>query len=167
MSRESLLSASAVTNKAMSHSHKLEITAISAESLVYGGKPVKKNAFAAFEIAGNNWSQSMTTRVDEVGGNYPMWEEKLESEFSSGTEAGFMYVRVYCRPSGKDQHVGTARVPVKVFTGEYAPEGFLHCLSYRLWDGCGNRNGIVNFSVRVLPRKSDNGFSGVRPFWLR
>lgn len=92
MSRESLLSASAVTKKAMSH--KLEITAISAENLVYGGKAVKKNAFAAFEIAGNNWNRSMTTSVDEVGGNNPMWEEKLETEFSSGTEPGFMYVRV-------------------------------------------------------------------------
>ncbi|KAG7553448.1 C2 domain [Arabidopsis thaliana x Arabidopsis arenosa] len=148
---------------------KIQITAISAEDLVDGRKPVDKNAFVAFNMAGNNWKQPMRTSLDEVGGNHPMWEDKLETEFSSEKEpTSVMYVQVYHRSSGKDKHVGTARVPVKEFTGEYAPEGFMHCLSYRLWDEQGRRNGIVNFSVRILPNKSDTTKSGlVPPFWLR
>ncbi|ESQ37704.1 hypothetical protein EUTSA_v10029351mg, partial [Eutrema salsugineum] len=130
---------------------KLEISAISAEGLVDGGKPMKKKAFVDFEIAGN---RAVRTSVDEVGGDYPTWKEKLETEFWSPEkkEERFMYVRVYCQISdNKDKHVGTARVPVKDFTGEYAPEGFMQCLSYRLWDDLGKRNGIVNFSARILP----------------
>lgn len=148
---------------------KIQITAISSEDLVDGRKPVDKNAFVAFNMAGNYWKQPMRTSLDEVGGNHPMWEDKLETEFSSEKEpTGVMYVQVYHRSSGKDKHVGTARVPVKEFTGEYAPEGFMHCLSYRLWDEQGRRNGIVNFSVRILPNKSDTTKSGlVPPFWLR
>lgn len=146
-------------------SRKIQITAISAEDLVYDRKPLKKDAFVAFDMAGNYWKQPMRTSLDEVGGNYPMWEDTLETEFSKPTSV--MYVQVlYRSSSGKDKRVGTARVPVKDFTGEYAPEGFLHCLSYRLWDEQGRRNGIVNFSVRILPHKSDLK-SGLPPFWLR
>jgi len=149
-------------------SRKIQITAVSAENLVDGRKPVNKNAFVVFDMAGNYWKQPMRTSVDEVGGNCPMWEDELETEFSSEEKAtSVMYVQVLCRSSGKDKRVGTARVPVKDFTGEYAPEGFMHCLSYRLWDEHGRRNGIVNFSVRILPQKSDLKSGLVRPFWLR
>lgn len=111
----------------------------------------------------------MRTRADEVGGDYPVWEDKLETEFSLPAEKkeSFMYVGVYCQVSGggMDKKVGTARVPLKDFTGGgYAPEGFLHCLSYRLWDEYGKRNGIVNFSARIVP---DNKSAGTRSFWLR
>ncbi|XP_019090186.1 PREDICTED: BON1-associated protein 2-like [Camelina sativa] len=148
-------------------SRKIQITGISAEDLVYNRRPVKKNAVVAFGMAGNYWKHPMRTSVDETGGDYPMWEDKLETEFPSGKELPtVMYVEVSCRSSGEDKRVGTARVPVKDFTGEYAPEGFLHCLSYRLWDDYGKRNGIVNFSVRIVPKKSDLK-SGLRPFWLR
>ncbi|EOA22316.1 hypothetical protein CARUB_v10002917mg [Capsella rubella] len=152
-------------------SRKIEITGISAEDLVYKKRRVKKNAYVAFDTAGKYMKQPMRTSVDEISGNYPMWEDKLETEFSPGKEAvtatSVMYVQVLCRSSaGEDHCVGTARVPVKDFTGEYAPEGFLHCLSYRLWDESGCRNGIVNFSVRILPDKSDLK-SRLRPFWLR
>ncbi|VVB06811.1 unnamed protein product [Arabis nemorensis] len=148
-------------------SRKLEITAISAEELTDGGKPVKKSTFVSFEIAGGRRNQSMSTSLDEVGGNYPIWSDKLETEFSTETsKESFMYVKVFSRNLGKDKHVGTARVPVKVFTGEYAPVGFLHCLSYRLWDDYGRRNGLVNFSAKVSPEKSGR-FSGERTFWLR
>ncbi|CAF1715014.1 unnamed protein product [Brassica oleracea var. botrytis] len=170
MSRESLLSSAAekpkpcLVSKGMP-TRKLEITAISAEGLLDGRKPVKKNAFVAFDIAGNHCSGAIRTRV---GGDYPAWEDKLETEFSLPSsekkdKESFMYVGVYCQVSGKDKHVGTARVPIKDFTGGYAPEGFLHCLSYRLWDEYGKRNGIVNFSARILP---DNK-AGLSSFWLR
>ncbi|KAG2282291.1 hypothetical protein Bca52824_053511 [Brassica carinata] len=159
MSRESLLlsaekptprerlvvsSASALGQKGMT-TRKLEITAVSAEGLLIGGKPVKKNAFVAFDIAGNYSNWAMRT---EVCGDYPVWKENLETEFSLPPEKkeGFMYVRVYCEISGgKDKHVGTAR------------------LSYRLWDDYGKRNGIVNFSARIVPVSKP----GLRPFWLR
>ncbi|CAA0392792.1 unnamed protein product [Arabidopsis thaliana] len=38
---------------------------------------------------------------------------------------------------------------------------------FLLWDEHGRRNGIVNFSVRILPQKSDLKSGLVRPFWLR
>ncbi|CAH8287575.1 unnamed protein product [Eruca vesicaria subsp. sativa] len=193
MSRESLLlssaekpnpsketlpssSSSSALGKNGMPTRKLEITAISAEGLLDGRKPVKKNVFVAFEIAENQCNGAIVrTRVDEVGGDYPVWEDKLEMEFSlpSSSEKkkkeSFMYVRV-CRQvsggggSGKDKHVGTARVPVKDFMGGYAPEGFLHCLSYRLWDEYGKRNGVVNFSARIV---TDKKGGGERSFWLR
>ncbi|KAG2331077.1 hypothetical protein Bca52824_002257 [Brassica carinata] len=144
---------------------KLEITAISAEGLLLDGrKPVKKNAFVSFDCNG----AIVRTRVDKVGGGYPVWEDKLETEFSlpeKKKKESFMYVGVYCQVSGKEKHVGTARVPVKDFTGGYAPEGFLHYLSYRLWDEYGKRNGIVNFSARIVPVNKAAGT--LRSFWLR
>ncbi|KAJ0229792.1 C2 domain-containing protein [Hirschfeldia incana] len=177
MSRESLLSAekpmprerppvsspSVLEQKGMT-TRTLEITAVSAEGLLDGQKPVNKNAFVAFDIAGNYCNREMRT---EVCGEHPVWKEKLETEFSSPPsekKESFMYVRVYCEIyGGKDKHVGTARVPIKDFTGEYAPEGFLQCLSYRLWDDYGKKNGIVNFSARIVPVTKP----GLRPFWLR
>ncbi|KAF8045803.1 hypothetical protein N665_4385s0001 [Sinapis alba] len=144
-----------------STTRKLEITAISAEGLLDGRKPVKKNAFVSFDCDG----ATVRTRVDEVGGDYPVWEDKLETEISlpeeKKKESLMMYVGVYC----KEKHVGTARVPVKDFTGGYAPEGFLHCLSYRLWDEFGKRNGIVNFMARIVPVY--NKGAGLPSFWLR
>ncbi|KAL0683966.1 hypothetical protein Bca4012_050814 [Brassica carinata] len=144
MSRESLLlsaekptprerlvvsSASALGQKGMT-TRKLEITAVSAEGLLIGGKPVKKNAFVAFDIAGNYSNWAMRT---EVCGDYPVWKENLETEFSLPPEK---------------------------------KEGFIICaggLSYRLWDDYGKRNGIVNFSARIVPVSKP----GLRPFWLR
>ncbi|CAH8332871.1 unnamed protein product [Eruca vesicaria subsp. sativa] len=173
MSRESLLSSEkpmpserlvSLGQKGNMTTHKLEITAVSAEGLLDGRNPVWKNAFVDFDIAGDYCNRAMRT---EVCGDYPVWKEKLETEFSLPSEKkeGFMYVRVCCEIlGGKDKHVGTARVPIKDFTGEYAPEGFLQCLSYRLWDEYGKRNGIVNFSARIVPV---NKPAGLRPFWLR
>ncbi|KAG5381397.1 hypothetical protein IGI04_032867 [Brassica rapa subsp. trilocularis] len=180
MSSESLLACAAEKPKPCRESlvskgmptRKLEITAISAEGLLEGRKPVKKNAFVAFEIAGNHCSGAIRTRIDEVGGDYPVWEDKLETEFALPEEKNkesFMYVGVYCQVSGKDKHVGTARVPIKDFTGGYAPEGFLHCLSYRLWDEYGKRNGIVNFSARIVKAGSSKigAFAGLDQHYAR
>lgn len=35
------------------------------------------------------------------------------------------------------------------FIGDYTPEKYMHFLSYRLRDAQGQKNGIVNVSVRV------------------
>ncbi|KAG2240855.1 hypothetical protein Bca52824_097038 [Brassica carinata] len=148
MSRESLLlsaekptprerlvvsSASALGQKGMT-TRKLEITAVSAEGLLIGGKPVKKNAFVAFDIAGNYSNWAMRT---EVCGDYPVWKRTWRRSFTAGEERGF-HVRFY---------------------GRICAGG----LSYRLWDDYGKRNGIVNFSARIVPVSKP----GLRPFWLR
>lgn len=45
--------------------------------------------------------------------------------------------------------IGAANIPVTDFAGGHLPEGYLSFLSYRLKDGSGQKNGIVNISVRV------------------
>ena len=63
--------------------------------------------------------------------------------------AQFITLQVQCKTSLGDKTVGTARIPVSDFVGGYVPESYLHFLSYRLRDHNGERNGIVNISVRV------------------
>ncbi|CAI0386922.1 unnamed protein product [Linum tenue] len=59
-------------------------------------------------------------------------------------------VEVQCRVGSGNRVVGAVAVPVSDFLGDLTPEDYLHFLSYRLRDPRGVKNGIVNFSVRVI-----------------
>ncbi|CAI0380982.1 unnamed protein product [Linum tenue] len=59
-------------------------------------------------------------------------------------------VEVQCRVGSGNRVVKAMAVPVSDFLGGPTPEDYLHFLSYRLRDRRGVRNGIVNFSVRVI-----------------
>lgn len=123
----------------------VEITVISGEDLrVNSRRPVKKNAFAVVRTDSKNYQM---TRVDTEGGSYSTWNEKLVMNLPA--HARFLTVEVHCKTSSGDRVIGTARVPVSDFSGGSTPESYLHFLSYRLRDDKGERNGIVNLSVRM------------------
>ncbi|XP_028095787.1 BON1-associated protein 2-like [Camellia sinensis] len=127
-------------------SRSLEVTIISGENLrVDRTRPVKKNAFVVVRTDSSPISQS--TNLDIDGGSYPTWNQTLLVDMPG--HARFLNVDVQCRSNSGDKVVGTARIPASDFAGGYFPENYLHFLSYRLRDSGGERNGIVNLSVRV------------------
>ncbi|KAM2729144.1 hypothetical protein EV1_000570 [Malus domestica] len=126
-------------------SRTLEITVISAENLKLDRKPIKKNASVTVRTDTN--SQFRTTEMDTEGGSYPRWNEKLVLDMP--THSRSITVEVQCKTSYGVRTIGTASIPASDFVGGYVPEGYLHFLSYRLRDHMGERNGIINISVRM------------------
>ena len=127
------------------NSRALEVTVISGEGLLLDRRnPVKKNAFA---VVRTNSRISRTTKTDIDGGGYPTWNEKIVVEFPS--HVLFLTVEVHCKTYSGEKVIGAARIPATDFAGGYFPDNYLHVLSYRLRDGKGERNGIINLSVRV------------------
>ncbi|KAM3698647.1 hypothetical protein ACB098_06G203400 [Castanea mollissima] len=122
----------------------LEITVISGEDLRNNRRPIKKNAFVVVRTDSYN---SRRTDMDTDNGSYPKWNEKLVVDMPM--HAQFITLEVQCKTSLGNKTVGTTRIPVSDFVGGYMPESYLHFLSYRLRDQNGERNGIVNISVRV------------------
>lgn len=125
-------------------SRTIEINVISAENLQLRGKPIKTASFVTVrsDLLKND-PVTVTTKIDRDGGGFPHWNEKLVVDLPA--HAAFVVVEVRT----KSKIVGTARVPVADFTAGYLPESHLQFLSYRLRDERGERNGIVNLSVRV------------------
>lgn len=128
----------------MSTSYTLEITVISGENIRKNRKPVKKDAFVVIRTDSHKF---YTTKMDAGGGSYPAWNEKVAVDMPM--HARFITVEVQCKTSGGSKTVGTARVPLSDFVGGYVPQNYLHFLSYRLRDCNGERNGIINISVRA------------------
>lgn len=126
-------------------SRKVEITILSGEDLRIDRKSVKKNAFVIVRVDPFNFR---TTNIDTLGGSYPTWNEKLDIDLPDNSR--YITLEVHCKSnsSGK-RNIGTVNVPVSDFIGGYLPENYLHFLSYRLRDSSGEKNGIINISVRV------------------
>ena len=95
--------------------------------------------------------------MDKEGGSYPAWREKLVLDLPGHARA--MTLEVHCKTSLGDRVLGTAIVPVSDFTGGYVPESYLHFLSYRLRDNRGEKNGIINISVRMKVSGGEYGCS--------
>ncbi|XP_028069042.1 BON1-associated protein 2-like [Camellia sinensis] len=136
----------------------LEVTVISGEGLRIGRRwPLKKNC--VFVVIQTD-SQTVRMTTDTESGTHPTWNEKLVVDMPvSGMH--FVTVEVHCKTyySG-DKIIGTARIPVTDFTGGYVPENCLQFLSYRLWNRRGEKNGIINLSVRVkVPETAISGGS--------
>ncbi|KAL1818557.1 hypothetical protein ACET3Z_013426 [Daucus carota] len=130
----------------MEESYSLEITIISCEGLrINRKKPVKRNTFVTVQTDSQNFS---TTKLDMTGGSYPAWNEKLDVQMPMHVH--FLNIDVQCKVSAStDRFIGRARIPVSDFTGAYFTENYLHILSYRLRDDNMERNGIINFSIRI------------------
>ncbi|XP_009626441.1 BON1-associated protein 2-like [Nicotiana tabacum] len=127
-------------------SRALEITVISGENLRESRTQwVKKNVFV--NIKTESSSNIQTTRMDKEGGSFPVWNEKLIVDMPM--HARYLTVEVQCKTSSGIKTIGIARVPTSDFIGGYLPENYLHLLSYRLRDEKGEKNGIINFSVKV------------------
>ncbi|KAF7138590.1 hypothetical protein RHSIM_Rhsim07G0019500 [Rhododendron simsii] len=133
-------------------SRALEVTVISGEGLrLDRRRPVKKNAFVI--VRTNSQNSRSTAASDDTGGSSPAWNEKLVVEMPP--HAWFLTVEVRCRANSGDKVVGTARIPASDFVGCNVPANYLHFLSYRMRDGRGEPNGIINLSVRV--KGAENG----------
>ncbi|CAK9134450.1 unnamed protein product [Ilex paraguariensis] len=122
----------------------LEITVISGEGLRIKQRRVKQNAFVILRTDSHN---VRTTNSDAEGGSYPAWHEKLVVDMPM--HARYVTVEVHCKTCSGNKIVGMARIPASDFLGGYVPANYLHFLSYRLRDVKGERNGIINLSVRV------------------
>ncbi|KAL8238429.1 hypothetical protein R6Q59_014996 [Mikania micrantha] len=128
------------------NSRVLELTIISCESLTLAGKrPVKKNTYVVIKIESSN--DQLATAMDTDNGSYPSWSQKFIVDMPM--HVTFFTLEVRCRNSSGDHVVGSARVPVSDFTRWYLPSSYLHFLSYRLRDRYGDRNGIINFSLKM------------------
>ncbi|MED6127912.1 hypothetical protein PIB30_092593, partial [Stylosanthes scabra] len=114
----------------------IDFTIFSAENLSVKGKPLRRNNDAAYLVVD---AQCSSTK------HYPSWNEKFSMEVEPST-CRFISIEVrrkkwFGYSSGS---VGMAHVPVSELFGA-------QFLSYRLWDDKGQRNGIIDFSVRVRP----------------
>ncbi|KAL0425957.1 UNVERIFIED_CONTAM: hypothetical protein Sradi_1130500 [Sesamum radiatum] len=129
-------------------SKEIEVTVISGEGLLLSRRrPVKKNVFVTVRTDPFN---SRSTGVDPEGGSYPAWNEKLVMELP--LHARFITVEAH---SGT-RVIGVANIPVSDFSGGYLPDNYLSFLSYRLRDSNGEKNGIINLSVKVKVKGSGN-----------
>ncbi|KZV26727.1 hypothetical protein F511_34325 [Dorcoceras hygrometricum] len=135
----------------------IEVTVISAEGLLVNRRqPVKKNAYV---VVRSDPFNSRSTGIDPQGGSCPSWNEKLVMDMPM--HARFITVEAH---SG-NKTIGSANIPVTEFSGGCLPENYLSFLSYRLRDANGEKNGIVNFSVKARGGKSCCSSSCARP-WI-
>ncbi|XP_051147393.1 BON1-associated protein 2-like [Andrographis paniculata] len=120
----------------------IEVTVISAEGLLVNRKPPgkKKNLFVAVR---SDPYDCRLTAADKDGGSNPRWNQKLEMDLPINVR--YITVAAY---SGRNL-IGTATVPAADFSGGHLPENHLSFLSYRLRDDNGEKNGIINLSVKV------------------
>ncbi|KAL1192118.1 BON1-associated protein 2 [Cardamine amara subsp. amara] len=131
----------------------LEMELISAEGLKVDRKPVKRKTRCVVRIE----EKSQFSKLDELGGSYPIWKDKIEMEMPINGSVRFISIEVVYRTSGgADKIIGYAKIPVTDFMGGFAPQGHLNFLSYRLRDEYGDKCGIVNVSIMVKPEVNDN-----------
>ncbi|KAL5724904.1 hypothetical protein ACHQM5_008111 [Ranunculus cassubicifolius] len=112
----------------------VELTIISAEDLHINGRPVEKTTFVTIETECNN---SQSTR----------WNEKLQLSLPQNVNHLRLYVK--CKRASSVRTIGSVSIPLSDFLEDYVPPNCLHFLSYRLREHDGDRNGIVNLSIRV------------------
>ncbi|KAJ8900518.1 hypothetical protein K2173_025295 [Erythroxylum novogranatense] len=129
----------------------LEIVIFSAENLSLDKKPVKRNTFVVVKTDPFN---SKSTKADFEGESSPSWNEKLVMVMPM--YARFITLQVLCRVGSVDRVIGNVDVPASDFLGKYcsAPEWYEHILSYRLKNEKGEKNGIVNLSIKISDKGS-------------
>ncbi|KAH6838013.1 hypothetical protein C2S53_009573 [Perilla frutescens var. hirtella] len=133
---------------AKASSKTIEVTVISAEELLVNRKRPVKNSVSVTVKTGH--FQSGSTGVDPEGRSCPAWNEKLVMELPD--DASSIAVEVH---SGRTV-IGAATIPVTDFAGGKLPQDYLSFVSYRLWGKRGERNGIVNLSVKVKGNRNGN-----------
>ncbi|XP_057780643.1 BON1-associated protein 2-like [Salvia miltiorrhiza] len=122
-------------------SRTIEVTVISAEGLLVNRKRPVKNTVSV--TVRTSPFHSGSTGVDPEGRSCPSWNERLVMELPAHTP----FLTVEARAGSRV--VGAASIPVTDFAGVHLPDGYLSFVSYRLRDASGEKNGIVNLSVRV------------------
>ncbi|KAK7349556.1 hypothetical protein VNO77_07007 [Canavalia gladiata] len=125
----------------------LEITVLSAEDLRINGKAANNNVFVLVR-AESLIGHTTTMKVSGGGGGFHSWNEKFLVKL--GVHASSMTFEVKCKTTTGTKDIGVARIALKDFLGGLVPDSCLQFLSYRLIDWDGLRNGIVNFSVKMV-----------------
>ncbi|XP_020219709.1 BON1-associated protein 2 [Cajanus cajan] len=111
------------------------------------GKPIRKDAYVVVHT--QSCTRFFTTQ--EEGGSNPLWNERFMVD-----GAKCVTLEVQCKTWLGVRSVGAARIPVDDFLGGFvAGNNRVQFLSYRLWDGKGRRNGVINFSVRVVKASTE------------
>ncbi|MCL7027450.1 hypothetical protein MKW94_017815 [Papaver nudicaule] len=115
------------------------------EDLRRNGRPVKNTLLVVQTDYSTN---HRSTSVDTEGGSYPSWIEKIELPLYQNVR--FIRVEAQYKTSSSAKMIGEVKIPISDFLGSYFPPFHLHFLSYRLRDRDGERNGIINLSIRVV-----------------
>ncbi|XP_022980382.1 cell division protein FtsY homolog, chloroplastic-like isoform X2 [Cucurbita maxima] len=102
---------------ATTSSRSIEITVISGEDLRIDRKSVKRKTFVTvkFDRQSIGGGGGGRTEIDERGGCYPFWNEKMLMEIP--VDAMFLTIEVHCGSISRNRIVGTANVPVSDFLG--------------------------------------------------
>lgn len=110
-------------------------------------KPASKNVFVV--VHAESITSHTTALSDSDGGNgFHSWNEKLSVALPMHVKS--ITFEVNCQTTTGVKNVGVVRLAVSEFIGGLVPDTFLQFLSYRLRTSNGHRNGIINFSVRVV-----------------
>ncbi|KAK1306006.1 hypothetical protein QJS10_CPA10g00655 [Acorus calamus] len=139
----------------------MEIRIISAEDLDLSGRPIKGGVFVTVQTDPNC---RCSTGVYTEGGSYRYLNENLQMPLPSSSRA--VLVEVNCKTSSGVKKVGTAEIPISDFDGGNLPKDYLHILSYRLREGNGRRNGIINLSIRIKSSAERRGYPMFSPLWV-
>ncbi|XP_061340167.1 BON1-associated protein 2-like [Gastrolobium bilobum] len=144
-------------------SRTLEVTVLSAEDLRVNGKLPTKNVYVV--VRAESITSHTTAMKADCGGGFHSWNEKFLVNLA--THARSITFEVKCKTQmGVIKDVGVARIALSDFLGGFVPDNCLQFLSYRLRDFDGLRNGIINFSVRVVappaPEKIICGSCGLK-----
>ncbi|KAI4354993.1 hypothetical protein L6164_003812 [Bauhinia variegata] len=127
-------------------SRSLEITVISGENLYVIGNPVTDNAYVVVRAESIN---SYTTSMSRESGSHPSWNEKFLIDIP--LHARSITFEVQCKmPTGAVRPVGVARIALSDFLATGSVPENLQFLSYRLRNWDGRRNGVINFSVKMM-----------------
>ncbi|XP_022924374.1 uncharacterized protein LOC111431886 isoform X2 [Cucurbita moschata] len=101
---------------ATTSSRSIEITVISGEDLRIDRKSVKRKTFVTVKFDRQSiGGGGGRTEIDERGGCYPFWNEKMLMEIP--VDAMFLTIEVHCGSISRNRIVGTANVPVSDFLG--------------------------------------------------
>ncbi|KAL1360314.1 hypothetical protein HN51_005678 [Arachis hypogaea] len=129
----------------------LELTVQSVEGLRLDRKPAttKNNLFVVVRAESINSYTTCMAKEDDTNNNLT-WNHKLDVDVPLHASSITLEVKSKTLKGVKD--VGIARVAVSEFMGGFGsvPQHCLQFLSYRLRDWEGRRNGVLNFSVRVV-----------------
>ncbi|OIW02069.1 hypothetical protein TanjilG_14592 [Lupinus angustifolius] len=130
-----------------SKSRTLEVTVLSAEGLRINGNPATNNIYVVVR-AESITSHTTATTGDGSGGGFHSWNEKFTVDLAMHAKS--IAFEVKCNTEIGVRDVGVARIAVSDFFGGSVPDQVLQFFSYRLRDWDGSRNGVINFSVRVV-----------------
>lgn len=115
-------------------------------------KPATKNLYVVVRPESiKSYTTGMAAAAEEGNSNTnnPSWNQKFCVDVPM--HARCVTFEVKCKTStGVVKDVGVARVAVSEFLGGVVPDHCLQFLSYRLRDWEGRRNGVLNFSVKVV-----------------